>query len=98
MKLAKSTTILLNVALVFIMALLVKSILASPKNAYAQGSTFSYKLADIGPTQEEIQRTGRPTPTPMQVEEKINAFAQEGWRLHSVVSAGKYIAILERGN
>ena len=54
MKLSKSTTILLNVILVLIIALLVKSAIASPKHAYAQGSTYSYKLASVGPTQEEI--------------------------------------------
>jgi ABC-type uncharacterized transport system permease subunit len=98
MKLSKSTTILLNVILVLIIALLVKSAIASPKHAYAQGSTYSYKLASVGPTQEEILQTGRPTPNITQVEEKLNAFARDGWKLHSISLLGGAVAILERSN
>ena len=98
MKPAKSTAIVLSAVLVLIIALLIKSAIASPKNAYAQGSAYSYKLVYVGPTQEEIQQTGRPTPTPAQLEEKINAIAQEGWKLHSLSLVGSYMAIFERGN
>lgn len=99
MKFAKSTTILLNVILVLAIAILVKSAITFPKSAYAQGSAFSYKLANVGPTQEEIQRTGRPTPSLIQVEQKVNAFAEEGWRLHSLSAVGGgYVAVLERSN
>jgi len=98
MKLTKSTTILLNVVLVLIIALLVKFVIVSPKNVYAQGSSFSYKFAYVGPTQEEIQQTGRPTASPEQLEQKINAIAQEGWKLHSISLVGSYIAIFERSH
>jgi hypothetical protein len=98
MKLTKSTTILMNVALVLLVAFLIKSAMASPRNVAAQGSGYSYKLAYVGPTQEEIQQTGRPTPTAEQLEQKINAVAQDGWKLHSLSLVGSYMAIFERGN
>jgi len=98
MKLSKSTTMLLNVVLVLVIAFLIKSVMASPEHAYAQSSSYSYKLASVGPTQEEILQTGRPTPNITQVEEKLNAFARDGWKLHSISLLGGAVAILERTN
>ena len=97
MRLSRSTTILLNLVLILVIVLLAKAAITSPDKAYAQGSLYSYKVISIKPTPEEMMQTGRPTPEISQVEEKINAQAQDGWKLHSITLAGGGpVAVLER--
>lgn len=83
MKLAKSTTILLNVVLALLVLILMKSVMTFPKSVYA-GSGSTYKICYLGLSSSSIQ----------DIERVLNSYAQDGWRLHSMRDG--WTAILER--
>ena len=82
MKLSKSTTIFLNIMLILVIALLIKSVISVPKNLYAKGM-YKYKVTIDGDSRSEI-------------EENINKMAKEGWRLHSTYHVALGYLLFER--
>jgi hypothetical protein len=84
MKLSRSTTVLINVALILLVALLAKSLVAVPKSAAAAQS-------------REYKVVGYPS-TGQNVEQMLNAHAQEGWRFVFAFEFGRapYSLIFER--
>ena len=69
MKFDKSTKILLNLVLILVIALLVKSLIVVPNDAYAR-ENVEYKVLRAPRTHAELQ--------PL-----INAHVKSGWKLHS---------------
>jgi hypothetical protein len=84
MKLSKSTTVLINVALILLVALLAKSLVAVPKNVGAAQSR-EYKVVPYPSTGQNV-------------EQMLNAQAQEGWRFVFAFEFGRapYSLIFER--
>jgi hypothetical protein len=84
MKLSKSTTILINVALVLLIAILVKSLIAIPKNVSAAAN-------------KEYSVVGYPS-TGQNVEQMLNEKANEGWNFIFAYQfgPGRYSLIFER--
>ncbi len=84
MKLSKSTTVLINLALILLVALLAKSLVAVPKNAGAAQS-HAYKVVPYPSTGQNV-------------EQMLNAQAQEGWRFVFAFEFGRapYSLIFER--
>ena len=82
MKVNKPTTILLNVILILLVALLIKTLIAFPKSAYGQK----------GPSEYMIQyKSGYGIPGEEREEAKaaqdfMNMMAKKGWRYHSEFS------------
>jgi len=72
MKLKKSTTILFNIVLILVVVLLVKSLIAVPKNVYAK-SAIEYKV-------HRLESRGGNS-----LYNTLSTYAKEGWTLHSVV-------------
>jgi hypothetical protein len=83
MKLSRSTTILLNVALILAIGFLVKSLISFPKSLYAQMSNAEYSVESLNLRPGESADTGS-------ISSLLNAKAKEGWKYHSVVG-GNYI-------
>ena len=78
MRLTKSTTILLNVVLVLLALLLIKSLITLPKNLYANNSfEYSVTTLSIGPSSRDEQNQA--------FSDLLNNKAKEGWKFHSVV-------------
>jgi hypothetical protein len=71
MKLNKFTKLLLNLVLILLIALLLKSLITVPKNAYAN-ETKEYLGID------NINFMGA-----REFADQCNKFAKEGWKLHS---------------
>ena len=84
MKLSRSTTVLINVVLILLVALLAKSLVAVPKNAGAAQSR-EYKVVPYPSTGQNV-------------EQMLNAQAQEGWRFVFAFEFGRapYSLIFER--
>ena len=84
MKLSRSTTILINVALVLVIAILAKSFLAFPNNVTAAAN-------------KEYAVVGYPS-TGQNVEQMLNGKALEGWRFVFAYQfgPGRYSLIFER--
>ncbi len=83
MKLAKSTTVLLNVVLVLLALLLVKWLIALPKNSYGQGEPAYHVTTLSGDHTDEAE----------QLSKLLNSRAEAGWSYRSNV--GDYL-IFER--
>lgn len=111
MKLMKSTTILLNIVLILVVALLVKSLIATPKNLYAKGkieykvSNLEYELIKIRDEfgrekfNKMFERLDTLENESLRNELVINSCAKEGWKLHSYVwstGTGRILLIFER--
>ncbi|MFQ6070018.1 MAG: hypothetical protein ACE5LC_05765 [Candidatus Aminicenantales bacterium] len=75
MNLNKSTRILINVALVLLIALLLKSLISVPRSAVARSGS-QYKVVDIADFGETNAKT---------LTQYINQLSEHGWRLHSLV-------------
>jgi hypothetical protein len=84
MKLSKSTTVLINVALILLIAILAKSLIAVPGSAGAAQSR-EYKVVAYPSTGQNV-------------EQMLNAQAQEGWRFVFAFEFGRapYSLIFER--
>jgi hypothetical protein len=84
MKLSKSATILLNVALVLLIAILVKSLIAIPQNVNAAQN-------------KEYSVVAYPS-TGQNVEQMLNGKAREGWNFVFAYQFGRaqYSLIFER--
>ncbi len=84
MKLSRSTTILVNVALVLVIAILVKSLIAVPINVNAAGN-------------KDYSVVGYPS-TGQNVEQMLNEKAKEGWDFVFAYQfgPGRYSLIFER--
>jgi ABC-type uncharacterized transport system permease subunit len=80
MKLNRSTTILLNVALILAIAFLVKSLISSPKSLYAQSSNVEYSVESLHLQPGESVVAGS-------ISSLLNAKAKDGWKYHSVVGS-----------
>ena len=73
MKFDKFTKVLINLVLILLIALLLKSLIIAPKDVYAK-SNLEYKLVSwTGRSDDE--KEGR------EHEALINQFAKQGWRL-----------------
>jgi hypothetical protein len=84
MKLSRSTTILVNVALVLLAALLIKGLVAVPASA-GEAQSREYKVMPYPSTGQNV-------------EQMLNAQAQEGWRFVFAFEFGRmpYSLIFER--
>lgn len=84
MKLSRSTTVLVNVVLVLIAALLVKGLVTAPASAGA-AQAREYKVLAYPSTGQNV-------------EQMLNAQAQEGWRFVFAFEFGRlpYSLIFER--
>jgi len=84
MHLSKSTTVLVNVVLVLVIAILVKSLIAVPNNVSAAAS-------------KEYSVVGYPS-TGQNVEQMLNVKAKEGWDFVFAYQfgPGRYSLIFER--
>jgi hypothetical protein len=84
MKLSKSTTILINVALVLLIAILVKSLIAVPRNASAAPNK-DYSVVAYPSTGQNV-------------EQMLNEKAKEGWNFVFAFQFGRaqYSLIFER--
>lgn len=84
MKLSKSTTILINVALVLLIAILVKSLVAIPQN--------------VGAAQNKEYSVVAYPSTGQNVEQMLNEKAQQGWNFVFAFQFGRapYSLIFER--
>jgi ABC-type uncharacterized transport system substrate-binding protein len=84
MKLSRSTTILVNVALVLVIGILAKSLMAVPNNASAAAN-------------KEYSVVGYPS-TGQNVEQMLNEKAKEGWEFVFAYQfgPGRYSLIFER--
>jgi len=84
MKLSKSTTILVNVALVLLVAFLAKALITGPQTAGAAQSR-EYKVVPYPSTGQNV-------------EQMLNTNAQEGWRFVFAFEFGRapYSLIFER--
>ena len=84
MKLSRSTTILVNVTLVLLAALLVKGLVAVPASA-GEAQSREYKVMPYPSTGQNV-------------EQMLNAQAQEGWRFVFAFEFGRmpYSLIFER--
>jgi hypothetical protein len=80
MKFDKSTKILLNLVLILVIALLVKSLIVVPNDAYAR-ENVEYKILRTPTTHAELQ--------PL-----INAHVKSGWKLHSLVPSPDKIVLV----
>lgn len=81
MKLQKSSTVLINVALVFLIILLAKSFIGFPKNANAT-SPLNYKVVSLSAAS---------------VESGLNMYTQQGWHFVGTFAWGSDVnLILER--
>ncbi len=81
MKLSKSTTILINVALVLLIAILVKSLIAVPKSVSAE-QTKEYLVKTVAGAKEAQQ--------------VLSELAQQGWTFTFAWYNGKTVLIMER--
>jgi len=80
MKFNKSTTILLNIMLILIIAFLVRSLFAVPKDAHASDN-LEYKVIDLKPLSEVLTQEA--------VAELLNKQVKDGgWKFHSQTSYG----------
>lgn len=84
MKLSRSTTVLVNIALILLVALLAKSLLTAPASAGAAGA-------------REYRVVAYPS-TGQNVEQMLNAYANDGWRFVFAFEFGRapYSLIFER--
>ncbi|HOW86280.1 MAG TPA: DUF4177 domain-containing protein [Candidatus Aminicenantes bacterium] len=84
MKLSRSTTVFVNVALILLIALLAKALLTAPASA----------RADVG---REYKVVAYPS-TGQNVEQMLNQYAGEGWRFVFAFEFGRlpYSLIFER--
>jgi ABC-type uncharacterized transport system permease subunit len=84
MKLSRSTTILFNIVLFLLAALLVKGLVTAPASAGA-AQTREYKVVPYPSTGQNV-------------EQMLNANAQEGWRFVFAFEFGRapYSLIFER--
>ena len=79
MKIDRLTEILIKLMLILIIVLLLKSLITIPKYAYAKES-FVYRVAYSSKTMEGL-------------EQDLNYYAKEGWRLHSIYQDRFFILI-----
>lgn len=99
MKFDKSTKILINLVLILVIAFLLKSIIAVPKNLYAQAN-FEYKIIwyedEVGMAMQKegaVSWEKRHT----RFEEPLRRLAEEGWRFHSDIKVSGYtLLVFER--
>ncbi len=84
MKLSRSTTILVNIALVLVVALLVKALIAVPSTAGA-AQAREYKVVAYPSTGQNV-------------EQMLNEYAGDGWRFVFAFEFGRapYSLIFER--
>jgi len=84
MKLSKSTTILINVVLILVIAILVKSLIALPKNVSA-ASNKDYSVVAYPSTGQNV-------------EQMLNDKAKDGWTFVFAYQfgPGRYSLIFER--
>ncbi len=99
MKLNKSTTILLNAVLILLVFILMKSLIAIPKDLYAEGS-HKYKVIYY---EDEISlaamKEGAVTweERLTKFETPINQVAEKGWKFHSDIKMSGYtLLVFER--
>jgi len=83
-KTSKSTTILLDLVLLLVMILLVKSLIAMPRNLYAK-APVEYKVVDLKPVNNlpDLQKL-------------LDDMSNQGWKLHSTNFWKLSWAIFER--
>ncbi len=99
MKLGKPTTILLNALLILLIIILLESLIAVPKDLYAQDN-YKYKVIyyedEIGLAamkEGAVSWEERHT----RFEQPINKLAEEGWRFHSDIKMSGYtLLVFER--
>lgn len=99
MKFDRSTKILINLVLLFVIVFLLKSIMAVPKNLYAQ-SNYEYKIIwyedEVGIAMQKegaVSWEKRHT----RFEEPLKRLAKEGWRFHSDIKMSGYtLLVFER--
>jgi Domain of unknown function (DUF4177) len=73
MKFNKSTTVLLNVVLILLVVILVKTLLSAPKPLYG-GAAVQYKTVVCVPSEDQV--------------DVLNEMAKQGWRYHSQIAYG----------
>ena len=86
MRLDKSRKILINMALILLLALLVKFLVAIPNEAQAK-TRYEYKFVDVEEFGGEMKAKA--------LTQYVNQLAQNGWRLHSLVPWAE-VVIFER--
>jgi len=99
MKFDKSTKILINLVLILVIAFLLKSTIAVPKNLYAQAN-YEYKIIwyedEVGMAMQKegaVSYEKRHT----RFEEPLKRLAEEGWRFHSDIRVSGYtLLVFER--
>ena len=99
MKFDKPTKILINLVLILMTAFLIKSIIAVPKNLYAQAN-YEYKIIwyedEVGMAMQKegaVSWEKRHT----RFEEPLRRLAEEGWRFHSDIKvSGFTLLVFER--
>lgn len=84
MKLNKSTTVLLNVVLILLVAIMLKNLLSFPKTLFAGGSPQYKVVKDLSNNPET------------RLEKTLNNMAKEGWRFHSLYPTSTWLLVFEK--